>query len=465
MIRLYLVIFTFCLTITASNAQWNFLGGSHIGPGAMYPEGAILESDSSGNPIISDESDIFNGIQFKKYIGNSWLNLPMDSLEGRLIPGLCLWGSALSTNSANDMIIGYLGQAALPLWYRSFFVSKFNGNYWYPLGNNSGQIDNLNDSTSFLLSIAVKLSQNGTPFAAFTYSSKPNNTTKYIKVKKFNGNSWINVGLPATMQEPWVSTVKNLELFLGSNDTPYVSTELGNILKFNGTNWDSVSNAQQIFMDSQKNLYAANADAGLNPSITLKKYIGGNWITVSNSPSGCTDKIRLLALAISPTGTPHIAYENIQSKYVSIINYSGNSWQPSATNIVQYPYNAKFLFTPKGKLIIRINTHDITDSIYRWVLAYSPGTGLSSFYPNKMLNIYPNPNRDGILHLQLPENLKTDDKVFITIRDLTGKIVVQHEGAPELVDKTNVGQLASGIYVVSVSVNNILLKTFKFCKN
>lgn len=465
MIRLILVTLTCFLTTTASYAQWNFLGGSYIGWGALLPEAPILEIDSSGNPIILDESDGFYGASLKKFVGNSWLKIPMDSLN---IFSYYTGSIDLSINNSNDMILGYYNQITLPSpkAYRSFFVKKFNGTSWASVGSNYGQIDSINDSTLFLWGISVKLSQTGTPFAAFTYRNKPNDTTRYVVVKKFNGSTWVKVGLSATVQEyGYYNPYNLLELFLGSNDTPYVHTEGGNILKLNGQNWDLISNAQKVFMDSQKILYSADADTGFNPSITLKKYTGGNWITVSNSPSGTSNKIRLLALAISPTGTPHIAYENLQSNYVSIINYNGNSWQPSGTNLVEKGYNAKFAFTSSAKLIIRINDYYWADSIYRWVLTYNPGVGLSPLYSNTTLTNYPNPTSDGILHLQLPEYLKEDDKVFVTIRDLAGKIILQKERSPGLSSETNVDQLASGIYIVSVSINNIPLKSFKFCKN
>lgn len=468
MIRIILVTLTCFLIITPSYAQWNFLGGSYIGWGAPYPEAPILEIDSSDNPIILDVSDdIMNGPSLKKFVGNSWLKIPMDSLN--IYYSHIIGDIDLSINSSNDMILGYINQIVKPVWtpHRSFFVKKFNGSYWYPLGSNYGQIDGINDSTLYLWSISVKLSQIATPFAAFTYRNKHSDTTKYVIVKRFNGSDWVNVGLPTTVQEygyGYIYDNSKLELFVGSNDTPYVHTEGGNILKLNGQNWDLISNAQKVFMDSQKILYSADADTGFNPSITLKKYTGGNWITVSNSPSGCNDKIRLLALGISATGTPHIAYENLQSNYVSIINYNGNGWQPSGANLVEKGYNAKFAFTSKAKLMIRINDYYWADSIYRWILTYNPGVGLSSPYSNATLTNYPNPTSDGILHLQLPEYLKDDDKVMLTIGDLAGRIIMQQERSPGLSAKTNVDQLASGIYVVSVSINNIPLKSFKFCK-
>ena len=79
------------------------------------------------------------------------------------------------------------------------------------------------------------------------------------------------------------------------------------------------------------------------------------------------------------------------------------------------------------------------------------------------LSVYPNPSKNS-LHLISPEQFDTTD-VYYNLVDISGKIIKQNnkvESDDELIQMDN---LPTGYYILSISKNNKILKSFKILKN
>ena len=171
-----------------------------------------------------------------------------------------------------------------------------------------------------------------------------------MTVKKFNGFSWIDVGMrgftehyldeddiifisfnPAT-NEPYVSYV---------DSTPVLpSVDVAMVKRFDGQSWVDVGVPKSIsdgnvrwggvaltFNPSTNEPYVAYRDATQNNKMTVKKFNGTNWSLIGSA--GFSPPCLAPSLAFNPTtNQPYVAFQNTLDSYkVTVERFNGINWE------------------------------------------------------------------------------------------------------------------------------------------
>ena len=79
------------------------------------------------------------------------------------------------------------------------------------------------------------------------------------------------------------------------------------------------------------------------------------------------------------------------------------------------------------------------------------------------LSVYPNPSK-GMLHLTADENYDISD-IYYSMFDINGKITSQKIKVNSNDEIIQMGNLQSGLYILSITRDNQILKSFKILKN
>ncbi len=166
-------------------------------------------------------------------------------------------------------------------------ILKYDGANWTNIGNLG--------ATSYSSSLAID--SNNIPYVAYTYGQNNDN----VAVSKFDGTNWVLVGDPGISSE----MAYGYSLKIDSNDVPYVAYTnyicfsggcgKASVSKFNGTSWVNVGipgfsadGAQWVSLsfDSNNIPYVAYQDYGNNQKATVMKYIQPNTSFTITSPNG-----------------------------------------------------------------------------------------------------------------------------------------------------------------------------------
>ena len=210
-------------------------------------------------------------------------------------------------------------------------VQKFMGGAWLTVGSNvsAGKVG--------FLKIAID--DNGVPYVCFNDSSFTGNIT----VRKFNGTSWVNVGLPKFAQVYSIGQVFEPQMAIDGNNIPYVAVAQNfpigylhlSVYKFNGASWDNISSDANNFfefaftVDKVNNVpYILFDDQAYTKQATVSKYVGGSWYNVgladfTNAPIG----VYYLAIKVDKTGTPVVAMQdNDGFERLSVFKFANGMW-------------------------------------------------------------------------------------------------------------------------------------------
>ncbi|MCG8484324.1 MAG: hypothetical protein MJA31_13510, partial [Clostridia bacterium] len=154
---------------------------------------------------------------------------------------------------------------------------------------------------------------NGTPYVAF----HDNNFSNKITVKKYDGSSWVTVGIPGfTSQRPdfyklaidsndniyILHSHQNYDPMPGSFDQPYKIS----VTRFNGISWEIVGAVEfangtrytSIAFDSNDVPYVAYSDKDNDVKGTIKKYDGSSWVNVGSTFTNAYCNTQLISLEI-----------------------------------------------------------------------------------------------------------------------------------------------------------------------
>ena len=159
-------------------------------------------------------------------------------------------------------------------------------------------------------------------------------------VKKFDGSSWSDVGIPGMS---YASAAYTRIAFNDSGD-PYVAYKDSarggkiSVLKFNGENWQYVGD--ETFSDGGASYirlafnpltdepYVAYSDANCGSRITVKKFGGASWENVG-APGVSDGSAAYLSLAFNPdTGQAYVAYADVSIFSKAVVKkWNGSSWE------------------------------------------------------------------------------------------------------------------------------------------
>ena len=243
---------------------------------------------------------------------------------------------------------------------------------WAAVGGGGGEIDPTRASRGKL---AVS---NGVPYAAFSDSSAGGK----LSVMTLTGTKWTNVGTPGFT----ASSVYQYILYV-DNGTPYVvfsaysttgSGQTLNVMKFDGSKWISVGNANFAAVNSYSTLsivvssgvpYVAFVDSTSN--LHVQSLVGGIWTDVGGTFVAANGQYPAVTIY---NGQPTVVFSN--SAYVlTLLTFNGTAWIPLATSTlsIDYDYGDTYITVSLG--ILYITFYDSTYGAV--VLKLSGGTLVS----------------------------------------------------------------------------------------
>ena len=300
------------------------INGTWVNVGTNYPSVSQVANDitfamdSNNIPYVAYGVSTMYGASVMKFNGTSWVNVgAVDSI------GVTYYLS-IALDSNNIPYIAYMDTSG------QFFVKKFNGTSWIIVGN-AGFATGLNPGH-----LSIVLDSNNVPYVSFMSVQNIDNAYK-ISVMKFNGTSWVYVGIPEFSN--WASY--DSFLALDSNNVPYVAyydyqnSGQASVMKFNGTSWVNVGNpgistAQGFYsslaFDSNNVPYLIYSDVANGMKTTVMKFNGTSWVNVG-TPGFSLGQANFTSIALNSNNVPYVAFrDNINSYKVSVMKFNGTSW-------------------------------------------------------------------------------------------------------------------------------------------
>lgn len=242
--------------------------------------------------------------------GTAW-----STIGSLLTVGECQYSSIAHAHNGDV----YLGMIDNGVSGGAVKVKKYSGGTWTDVGTNP-------ISTPSGASYAdMVLDRHDSLYVAYTDMSE---SPGKVRVKKFNGTDWVNVGSPMlAITGPGAGSAMDIYLAFDIFNTPYVSyshTFQGppriSVEKFNGTDWELVGPAQfssgtfetSLFssLALPKNApYVAYQHGGLGMKATVKKYNSTSlaWEDVG-TPGISDDVAAFTSIALDGNGNVYVAF-------------------------------------------------------------------------------------------------------------------------------------------------------------
>jgi hypothetical protein len=245
---------------------------------------------------------------------------------------------------------------------------------------------------------------NGTPYVAYSDFGS-GEMDGQATVWKFDGSSWVTVGLPAFSR----TSAYMINILFDNTGSPlvkYSNIDNGdgkvNVQKFDGNSWNIVGNTEfsagdavgiAMVVDSNGTPYVMYSDGVDSARITVQKYVSGNWITLGFGLS--TGNINGAAIALDPNGNPWVAFQDLGSGDSTFVTqYSGGSWNMvTPPSVLPSSYFQSMVIDNTGVVFIAIqDTAFYGTTVMRyngtaWDSLSNPGyNGLLTINPNLALD-------------------------------------------------------------------------------
>lgn len=272
-------------------------------------------------------------------------------------------GAATHTQIAIDTAgipyVSYLDYAN----YSRVTVKKYNGSVWQNVG-----VPAFSDTTGDNAP-AIALDKAGTPYVAFI-SAESTPANGRITVMKFDGTSWVVVGIPGFS----LGAVEEVFIALDRADTPYVAytnrsmgTPRPSVMKFNGSSWVSVGppiispeyiNSLSFALDSAGTPYIAYSKFYSDDRLVVLKYDGTSWVPLELWIP--VTGVHFTSVAIGNGNVPHVAFDYRAKKY------NGISWDDvgDAYLMSGYAWSLKLAFDKNGTPYIAYTSNQLLPGFY-----------------------------------------------------------------------------------------------------
>jgi hypothetical protein len=325
-----------------------------------FTEGMSLAIDSNNVPYVAFIENIGGGKKatVMTYNGTNWV-----AVGGRGFTTSGAFRASLAIGSDNVPYLAYSdnrdwdGNGSL---YTKATVVKFNGTSWVNVGAAGFSVKNtIINSLSFDL--------NNVPYVAY----QDDNSGYKATIMKFNGTAWEYVGTPgfSSDQGAYISVV------FDANNIPYTAYRdygYGNkarVMKFNGTSWEDVGTtvisankvtSVSLAFDAGNTLYAAFGNDTSSPigKANVMKFDGTNWVTVGNADFSAK-LAYYVTLHFNSKNTPYVSYYDVGNGYKSsVVTLNGT------TSTWEYVGKAGFSDAIAEYLSFAIGSNDILNVAY-----------------------------------------------------------------------------------------------------
>ena len=431
---------------------WHYVGFPGITAGVVHTANNNLAISPSGQPFLAYVNLPNSGkITVNKFDGTNWVVIGSP-------------GSTYSGDYSISMAFSPSGQLYLAFAdsvnsYKAT-VMMYDGTGWTVVGQ-AGFSSGAGEYFS------MGYSPLGQPYLAFVDIGVA--MTYLVRVMKFDGTNWVDVGPTAISEGPaWVTS-----LAFNPSGQPYVSyTDLtyswGTVVKkFDGTNWVFVgtpgfitnnwSFGEPLVINSFGEPYIEYENSA--NEISVMKFDGTQWVYVG--PQWFSGSVGWnITMAISPTDQLYVAFSaDANSNKATVMVFDGVDWVPVGTPG----------FTPERALYISLAIDpsgipylSFVDSAYLnkiSVMKYDSAYLGINEHRNSAFSVYPNP-ASTLLTIDLT-NINSVEKQ-VEIYSVDGKKIAE-TGTRENKINLNVQNYTSGVYFIKVKTN-IITSLGKFCK-
>ena len=340
-------------------------------------------------------------------------------------------------------------------------VMTFNGTNWVYVGSEGFSEDEI-DYTS------LAFGTSGQPYVAY---GGDDDDEASASVMKFDGTNWVYVGTADFS----VGAAGYTSLAFSPVDSmPYVAfSDEGNwffgpesVMKFDGTNWVNVGNA-----DFTGN-YVVNSSLAFSPSgqpyvafedandyeASVMKFDGTNWVYVGNAGVS-TGGANYTSLAFSPSGQPYVAFQDFgNSEKATVMKFDGTNWVYVGTagfSVGAAGYTS-LAFSPSGVPYVAYT--EGANSGRATVMKYdSVSSGINDLQESR-LSIYPNPATDKITIETSGETIGSS----LTLLNIEGQQLITSQITQQKT-QLDISSLPSGVYFVRLT-NDRTVEVGKFIK-
>ena len=310
-----------CCGLNTYAQHWDTVGNIDFsgayGSDADY---ATVKIDNNSVPYVAFRTSSSFNATVMKFNGNNWVSVGIPNFTVGGVGDLSL---ALNSNGTPYLAFGDGANASRAS------VMKYDGTSWVFVGS-----PGFSAGLAYTTSLAID--KNNIPYVAYEDLANGNKAT----VMKFNGTSWVPLGSVGFS----AGAVRYTCLAIDTSGTPYVayrdesSTSNGKatVMKYNGSSWVNVGIpafttghvlTMSLAIDSSGTPYVAFNDTASQNQATVMKYITGAWVLVGSPGFSLAGEIRYLNIAINGNGTPYVAYSsnNFGAKITSK-KFNGLSW-------------------------------------------------------------------------------------------------------------------------------------------
>lgn len=210
--------------------------------------------------------------------------------------------------------------------YNRGSVMKYVGGDWIYVGSQyftSG-------ATQFNV---LKIAPDGTPYMAYQ------NNWNGAAVMKFDGSNWVQVGVPNFS----MAGASYIAMDIDASGTPYVAykdayfmySDKVTVKKFNGTTWEDVglpgfsagaAEHVSITIDGGGTPWVAFADGANSSRLTVMRYLGGSWSLVG-SAGFSAGGVSFTNIQTNAAGVPYVAYKDDgNGGKATVMRFNGTSW-------------------------------------------------------------------------------------------------------------------------------------------
>lgn len=159
-----------------------------------------------------------------------------------------------------------------------------------------------------------------------------------------NNSKWNYIGNPGFTS----NAVEYVSFARDSKNTLYVAyvdvtTNKGNVMKYNGTNWVNVGSANftpsdaeyiSIATDNNDMPYVAYRDKATGYKATVQKFNGSNWVNVGGAGfSSGLGKVNYTTIKFSKAGEPYVMYAEdtilinwVTTPWITVKKFNGTNW-------------------------------------------------------------------------------------------------------------------------------------------